>query len=233
MGIPILFYRMCYLDSTMRRATLASIAAGLLLTGVGCQSKEQAALDRQQSRKAPGHLRILNLTDKPATLTDNTRRPMNANIKPGEGGLMNPAGVGERSFTITVGDQKIDLKTEIKSDEGHTAIVWPGNKVTVISGEMRRSKDMNNLFVEFVDENGPVAGQKAKIKSGAREIEVSSDTKLYSVTPGDFTSEDGKVSLTIQPEFAYSFFFVKVNGKFQPIFLLNSDPSKPAAAGAG
>lgn len=158
---------------------------------------------------------------------------MNANVPTGTGGLMNPGGVGERSFTITVGSEKIDLKVNLVSDEGHTAIIWPSKKVTVIGGEMRRAKDMDNLYVEFVDENGPVAGQKAKIKSGSREIEVTSDKKRYSVTPGDFTSEDGKVSVGIKPEFAYSFFFVKDGDKFRPIFLLNSDPSTPAAAGAG
>lgn len=223
---------MCYLDAIMNRATLA-MALCLVFVSVGCQSKEQAALHRAQNRKPPGHLRILNLTDQPATLSDHTRRPMNANIKPGTGGIMNPGGEGEKKFTIKLGSEDIQFDANLVSDEAHTAIIWPSKKVSLVGGEMRRAKDMDNLFVAFVDENGPVTGAKATILSGARKIEVTSDKQRYSVTPGEFKTEDGAASITIAPEYAYSLIFVKQGGKFKPFFLLNSDPSKPVAGGAG
>ncbi len=215
----------------MNRATLA-LALGLVFVSVGCQSKEQAALHRAQNRKPPGHLRILNLTNQEASLLDHTKRPMNLNIKPGTGGLMNPGGEGDKKFTIKIGEEALNFEAKLVSDEGHTAVIWPDKKVTLVGGEQRRAKDMDNLFVSFIDENGPVSG-KATILSGARKIEVSSDQQRYSVTPGDFKTEDGAASITIAPEFAYSLIFVKQNGKFKPFFLLNSDPTKPAAAGAG
>lgn len=146
---------------------------------------------------------------------------------------MNPGGVGERSFALQVDGEKIDFKATLVSDQAHTVILWPNKKVTVVGGELRRAKDLDNLCVSFVDENGLMSGQKATVVSGARKIEVTSDKRLLSVTPGVFKSEDGSASLTIAPDFAYSFIYVKQGGKLKPYFLLNSDPSRPAAAGAG
>lgn len=217
----------------MYRVVFALTAISLMLVGVGCQSKEQAALDRARNRPAPGYLRVLNLTDKPVTLTDHTKRPMNNNIAPGKGGLMNPAGEGEKSFVIDIAGEKIDLKATIVSGEGHTAVVWPNKKVTVVSSEMRLPKDLDNLTVAFIDENGYVEGQKATVMSGNTKVDLSSETKRYSVSPGEFKSEDGSASIAIAPDFAYSFIFVKEGDKFKPYFMLNSDPSKPVAGGAG
>lgn len=204
-----------------------------MLIGVGCQSKEQAALDRARNRPLPGYLRVLNLTDKPVTLMDHTSRPMNTNVAPGKGGLMNPAGEGERTFKVDIAGEKVEFKLQVGTGEGHTAIVWPSKKVTVVGGEMRLAKDLDNLFVAFVDENGLVEGQKATVLSGSRKIDVSSETKRYSVTPGEFKSEDGSATIEIAPDFAYSFLFIKEGDKFKPYFMLNSDPSKPVAGGAG
>lgn len=217
----------------MNRVIFGITAVSLMLVGLGCQSKEQAALDRARNRPAPGYMRVLNLANQPVTLSDHTRRPMNIAIATGKGGLMNPAGEGERSFSIDIGGEKVDLKVKLNSGEGNTAVVWPGKQVTVVTGEMRLPKDMDNLYVAFVDENGFVEGQKATILAGDQKIEVTSEKKTYSVTPGTFKSEDGSATIDIAPDFAYSFIFVKQGDKFKPYFLLNSDPSKPGVGGAG
>lgn len=225
---------MCYLNFTMRRPLFTALCVGLSLAIVGCgDPKEKAALDKAKGWKAPGHLRVLNLADVPVNLTDSTRRPMNSNVAPGRAGIMNPCGVGERSFVLEVGGEKIDFKVNIVSDEAHTVVLWPDRKTTVIGGEVRRSKEMNNICVSFIDQNGLMSGQKATVLSGSRKIEVTSETRLYSVTPGEIRSEDGSARAKVEPELAYSLIYVMQNGKLKPYYVLNSDPSKPAGMGAG
>ncbi|MFZ4508965.1 MAG: hypothetical protein ACOYON_14850, partial [Fimbriimonas sp.] len=96
-------------------SVLALLPLALVFTGCG-PSKEEQAVSRALNRKKPGYARVVNFTDKPATLRVDGKDSLIA--APSAVSSAMPVGPASRSFGISIEKQEIEAgKADLATDQ--------------------------------------------------------------------------------------------------------------------
>lgn len=222
----------------MRALILIVVVGSFLLLGCG-QSKEDKVAAYLASRKRPGLVRVINLTDQPAMYA--FANPKTSVMVPsGKDSRFSPIAAGANPVTITVGAKTYKEDAAIESKMALTYVILAADQAPVLvkDDELRVGEPNAALRIVSLGPTGltsDVMGPAGKVTSGP----VAADSVSKDVSAGDYTVSIkkggevvGSTKFEAVPGMAYSVYVADRGGKLIVQHFLNTPHDKPSMSGA-
>lgn len=227
----------------LNKLPLVSVGVAMALTVsallAGCSSPDEVraaeAVARAKNRAAPGYVRLLNLSPEEVSLQVKGT-PRLTGIAAGTASRYTPVGIGKQSVAaVAASGRSTSVDLDLKSDMGTTVVVLPNFSAAPLEPEDRYAGPNGNVRVIAIDSAGKsVAVPDGIAVKGTSGPQSGPTNGTYRVGVGSATVSGSALTAsaesTIEPEYAYTVVLKRqANGKYEPFFLLNSPPDKPAA----
>lgn len=222
----------------VRALILIVVVGSFLLLGCG-QSKEDKVAAYLSSRKRPGLVRVINLTDQPAMYAFSN--PKTSVIVPsGKDSRFSPIASGSNPIQITVGAKIYTEDAPIESKMALTYVILAADQAPVLvkGDELRVGEPNSALRVVSLGPTGLTSDVKGPSGNVTSEP-VATDSASKDVSAGDYVVSIkkggevvGSTKFEAMPGMTYSVYVAERGGKVLVQHFMNTPHDKPVMAGA-